>query len=256
MIPFPSPDRDATRTPRDAVHAIHVIHDGRLGARCAVLLADAGVPVTLGAADVMPLALPADAIVVLATDRPRPSLALRIDADAWKAGVPWTSGTLIAHEFRVGPSIVRGLTPCFDCWSRRVRSVALDLDAHDALETLARSDDRSPWFRGVFAPVIEQVAALLAAEALTLAQRVMTTDAADRADADAVHRGDARLGLVWEGDAVAGALQVRRFASIGVCPRCSAHVHAATCASALADYVRAQPLAPREPSAAAKERTA
>jgi bacteriocin biosynthesis cyclodehydratase domain-containing protein len=170
-------------------------------------------------------------VTVLATDRPRPRLALEFDAAAWQASVPWTSGTMIAHEFRIGPSVIPGRTPCFECWTRRVRSLVPDLAAADALDALAASDDGRPWFRGNLAPLTEQVAALLAADALALAERVETPDT-----------NRTRLGLVWEGDAIAGALRVRRFARVGVCTRCSVGEHAAVCKSTLTDYFAQHPL--------------
>jgi bacteriocin biosynthesis cyclodehydratase domain-containing protein len=241
MIPSPSPDRGFASEHR---YTVHVAHDGYLGARCATLLSDVGVPVTIGTAhSARELRPRAGVVIVLATDRPHPQLALGLDAEAWQAGIPWTSGTMIAHEFRIGPSVIPGHTPCFECWSRRVRSLVPDLDAYDALDALARSDDGRPWFRGQLAPITEQVAALLAAEALTLAERVETGETAS----------PTRLGFVWEGDAVAGALRVRRFARVGVCPRCSAGEHLTVCASTLAEYFRQHPLAFQAPLAA--ERT-
>ena len=240
MIPSPLPDGE--RTPL-APTAVHLIHDGRLGERCAGLLREVGVAVTTaaapgaGAAPALP-ALPDGAVLVLATDRPRPKLALELDEAAWEAGVAWTSATIVAHEFRVGPSVVPGRTPCFGCFARRVRAVAPDPEAHDALEAFARSGD-APWFLGRLTPLTEQVAALLAAEALAFSGRVR----------DGGQSGP-RLGLVWEGDATQGGLVARRFARSGLCSRCAPGEHAAGRASSLADYFAAHPLATSAAAAA------
>jgi bacteriocin biosynthesis cyclodehydratase domain-containing protein len=227
MTPFLSPDPGS---PMEPPHAFHVLLDGRVGDRCARLLAEAGVPVTVGTVlePVSSIVRP-DVVIVLATDRPRPQAALRLDAAAWDAGAPWTSGTLVAHEFRVGPSIVPGRTPCFECWSRRVRSLAPDIAAHDALEALAGDDSPDRWFRGRLGPLTEQVAALLAAEAIALSMRV-----------GAPAQDGPRAGLVWEGDAVSGALRVRRFLSIAACSRCSVRDQSGR---SLSDYFDKHPLA-------------
>jgi len=190
------------------------------------------VPVTVGTVPESAISMVRpDVVTVLATDRPRPQAFLRLDAEAWAADAPWTSGTLVAHEFRVGPSIIPGRTPCFECWSRRVRSLVPDIAAHDALERLADSDRLEPWFRGELEPLTEQVAALLAAEALDLSMRVATST-----------RDRAPVGLAWEGDAISGALRTRRFSRIAACSRCSVPAQPG---SSLADYFGQYPLLSR-----------
>ncbi len=73
-----------------------------------------------------------------------------------------------------------------------MRSVALDLEAHDALEALGASGDLRPWFQGELAAVTEQAAALLAAEALALSK--------ERGAPEPPRAGAARMGRFWECD--------------------------------------------------------
>lgn len=235
MIRSRSPEESPASERAAGAPAVHVIRDGKLGARCAELLIGAGARVTTSALGTSaPEALP-DAVIVLATDRPHPAAALALDAAAFAAQVAWTSGTLLAHELRIGPSIVPGRTPCFACFSRRVRSVALDLEAHDALEALGASGDLRPWFQGELAAVTEQAAALLAAEALALSK--------ERCAPEPPRAGAARMGRFWECDVTSGALRARRFARVGLCGRCAAGEHAAGRGASLAGYFAEHPLA-------------
>lgn len=192
----------------DGARAILVVGACATADVCAALLTGAGARVTVcREPDRAPEVRGFDA-VVLAAERPLPRVALAIDAACWEAGVPWTEAALLAHEFRVGPGIIPGSTPCYTCFSRRVRALAVDLRAHDATIVLANATGDQPWFRGQFRPLTEQVAALAAAEALALARGEYV-------------EAPARMGRYWEGNAMFGVLRGGVVAGVGFCSACA-----------------------------------
>ena len=146
--------------------------------------------------------------VALVTQRPCPEVAASLHERCWTARVPWCEATLLAHEFRVGPAVLAGTTPCYECFRRRVRSQTKDVVAHDLLEYLARHTTGS-WFQGELPALNEQVAALLAAEVVALATNAYVWPGR-------------HLGRFWEGDAVYGELRAHVFARVGRCNRCGA----------------------------------
>jgi hypothetical protein len=143
----------------------------------------------------------------LVTNRPYPTIATALYERCWMAGVPCCEATLVAHEFRVGPAVVAGTTPCHECFQRRLRSQARDLAAHDLLANLGRQT-KGCWFQGELDALNEQVAAIFAAELLALATNTYP------------HPGDG-LGRFWEGDAIYGELTGRVFSRVGRCARCA-----------------------------------
>jgi bacteriocin biosynthesis cyclodehydratase domain-containing protein len=147
------------------------------------------------------------AIVVVVAERPVPAVEARMSEACWRSGTPLTSGLLVAQQFRIGPTVIPGRTPCYECWSRRVRSRAPDLPVHDAIQRHGQHDVMTPWFRGSLSALDEQVAALLAAEVVSLAtgNYSMPPDG---------------LGRYWEGNAVYGHLRAHLFAGVGTCARC------------------------------------
>jgi len=149
------------------------------------------------------------AVVVLASDRPLPGLEAELDERCWRAGASWTSGLLVAQEFRIGPTVVPGRTPCHECWRRRVRSQAPDLAVHDAIRDLGVSTVMRPWFTGTLAALHDQVAAILAAEVMSLVSNSYPFPPDSR-------------GRYWQGDAVYGHLQAHDFSYVGTCNRCVA----------------------------------
>jgi bacteriocin biosynthesis cyclodehydratase domain-containing protein len=186
-----------------------VIADGRMGERACDLLTTSGVSVRcVGPTDAMPDVASYDA-VVLAASRPYPSACTQIDAACWSAKRPWIAGITVAHEFRVGPGVVPGRTPCFECFSRRLRAMASDLAVHTAIDAYAAHGPPGPWFRGELPAITEQAASILAAEAIALTRT-------DRA------RPLPRMGHYWEGDAVFGPMRGRVVARIGLCAVCCA----------------------------------
>jgi bacteriocin biosynthesis cyclodehydratase domain-containing protein len=147
--------------------------------------------------------------ITLISERPLPSFEAPLDEACWRSGIPWTSGLLLAQQFRIGPTIVPGRTPCHECWRRRVRSQAPDLAVHDAIQNLGMERVQSPWFSGSLPALQDQVAALLAAEVMSLVSNSYPFPSD-------------RLGRYWQGDAIYGYLQAHRFAYIGTCTRCVA----------------------------------
>lgn len=218
MTPSRSRDQETAR--------ILVVGDGDI-ARCAVtLISRCGEKVDT--APVGPVApnLAGYAAVAFAASRPYPVLERSLDEACWALRVPWTSGIVIAHEFRLGPSIVPGRTPCRECWRRRVRSHASDLAAYDAIDEFGSNGPTGTWFTGELSVLTEQVAALLAAEVVSLADRSYPLP-------------PTRLGRYWEGDAVYGHLQAHLFARVGLCSRCGASDRATeNGSSGLAVFVR------------------
>jgi len=62
------------------------------------------------------------AAVVLAAQHPMPALCGRVDALAWRHGVPWLPVVTEDLLLRVGPWVVPDQGPCFDCYlARRVQ---------------------------------------------------------------------------------------------------------------------------------------
>jgi bacteriocin biosynthesis cyclodehydratase domain-containing protein len=165
------------------------------------------------------------AVVVLASERPLPGLEAELDEGCWRAGTPWTSGLLVAQEFRIGPTVVPGRTPCHECWRRRVRSQAPDLAVHDAIRDLSMSTVKRPWFTGALAVLHDQVAALLAAEVMSLVSNSYPFPPGSR-------------GRYWQGDAVYGHLEAHNFSYVGTCNRCVAVEKKRAGSHALRDYVR------------------
>lgn len=154
----------------------------------------------------LPENLGAFTAVGFATDRPYPHLSDRIDDAAWQENVPWIEASVVAHDWRVGPKIVPGQTPCYQCWRRRVASMASDPESQALIDCFARQTS-GPWFRGSLDAITEQVASILAAELLSLAFGKS-------------HLPSHGLGLFWTGNAISGTMHARKYARVGGCPRC------------------------------------
>lgn len=199
MTPSPSPD-----TPR-----VLVIGAGDLTDRFLSLASACAIESIPLASELDTIDLRSFAAVALTAERPLPAVETALDEACWRSGTPWTSGVLLAHQFRIGPTIVPGRSPCHDCWQRRVRSQAPDLAVHDAIQNMGTTGEPGRWFSGSLPALHDQVAALLAADVLS----VVSNSCPSSAD---------RLGRYWQGDAVFGCLQAHRFASIGTCTRCVA----------------------------------
>jgi bacteriocin biosynthesis cyclodehydratase domain-containing protein len=185
-----------------------VVTAGAMGERTVELLEELGIVVSRCDANETFPPLDRKAVMVLAVDRPYPRVAEALDRASWASRVPWIAGVVTAHEFRVGPGIVPGATPCWACFVRRVRALAPDLRAHEAVERFASDGPTGPWFGGQLGALTEQAASILAAEASDLAHR-------------APPRTPYRMGHYWEGDAIFGLLRGRLYARIGVCPVCA-----------------------------------
>jgi bacteriocin biosynthesis cyclodehydratase domain-containing protein len=155
--------------------------------------------------------------VGLVTHRPYPGAAARLYERCWSARIPCCEATLFAHEFRVGPAVVVGTTPCYDCFRRRVRSQAEDLVAYDLIDYMGHHSVGA-WFQGELSALNEQVAAAFAAEVIALATH--TNDQPERG-----------LGRFWRGDCVYGEFQSHVFARIGLCERCGGEAAGSATAS-------------------------
>lgn len=146
--------------------------------------------------------------VALATDRPYPAIATRLDDACWSEGIPWLEATHVAHRFRVGPVIIPNVTPCYACWRSRVRSHNWhEREFHDRLDHYAAEDPGQPWFEGELAPAVDEVGAIATAEVAALTTRTYPP-------------ADHRMGRYWEGDGVYGTLSSRLYSPIGGCHRC------------------------------------
>lgn len=186
-----------------------LLASGEIGRRCAALLDDApGFEVTTRELDSSLSDLRDHQMVALVTERPFPAVAAALDESCWSARIPWLHSQLCAHRFRIGPIVVPPMTPCWGCLNRRLRSLAVDLPAHLALEAEAETEPSKPWFTGELSALTDQVAALTAVQCLTLRSGRYTPSP------------DA-LGHYLEGDAIFGVLRQRRFARIGLCQRCA-----------------------------------
>ncbi|PRQ08299.1 TOMM precursor leader peptide-binding protein [Enhygromyxa salina] len=190
-----------------------MLGSGEVGRRCAALLGDApGLEVTTdepGAALTdLDQVLGDHQLVALVTERPSPAVAKILDERCWSGNIPWIQAELCGHQFRVGPTVVPPTTPCWECLQRRLRSLVVDQPAHQATQAAAESEPSEPWFAGQLGALTEQVAALTAIQCINMSSGRY----APRADG---------MGQYWEGDAVFGILRQRRFARIGLCPRCA-----------------------------------
>lgn len=190
---------------RDHVRAL-MVGTGSVGAEASELL-ERQIEVTSTDVTELPNDVSGYDVIGVATDRPYPAVAEKLDQRCWAAGVPWCEATLVAHEYRVGPVVVPGTTPCYGCWRRRTASQADDTDLYALIELIGRRTVGA-WFRGELAELTSQVASMLAAEVAALAVGSYRT----------ARRGQGRF---WAGDAVYGALAVHYFSRIGRCARCA-----------------------------------
>jgi len=148
-----------------------------------------------------------DAIVLIA-ERPVPSLEVTLDDICARTGTVWTSAVVLAQQFRIGPTVIPGQTPCHECWSRRLRSKMSDPRLHDAIMSAGQQLEPERWFQGRLPALDDQVAALAAAE----------TPAVVTGSYDAPPN---QMGRFWLGNAIYGYLEAHHFAGIGVCTRCA-----------------------------------
>lgn len=187
---------------------IFLIHSGTVGKRAFALLAGLNVAVGARQLEAFDGSLPRCGAVALVTDRPYPAVERTLATACWDGGVPFITSVLLAHRLRVGPAFVPGRTPCFSCWSRRVRSVVPNLEVHEAVEQSASRGPAGSWLAGELPVLTEQVAAQVAAEAISLSTQTYSYP-------------PRRMGRFWTGDAIFGGLESHFFARVGACPRCS-----------------------------------
>jgi bacteriocin biosynthesis cyclodehydratase domain-containing protein len=145
--------------------------------------------------------------VVFAAMRPPSLVCFRLAAICWDIGVPWVFGALLAHEFWAGPVIIPGITPCFECYDRRVKSLCLDIQAEDALRAFSFRNRSDSLFAGELPALTDQAAALVAASTVAVVR------SSQRSSGSVV-------GHYLVGNAVSGRLVKHLFPGIGRCRRC------------------------------------
>lgn len=197
------------QSPTPEAVSVLLVYSGDIGQRCTSLLSDSSLDLTVVELGRVPDSLSNYTAVALATDRPYPAVELELDQACWVAGVPWIPAVLLAHEFRVGPAIIPGQTPCHECWTRRVRSQTSDLATYDVINEFGAKSAPGSWFVGELSVLTEQVAALLMAEVLALVTKSYPLP-------------PYRMGRWWEGDMMFACLRSHLFARVGLCGRCAA----------------------------------
>jgi bacteriocin biosynthesis cyclodehydratase domain-containing protein len=197
-----------------------LVRSGSVGVEAEALLAQA-VPTT--AIDVEAFSsVDSFSTVALVTDRPYPAVAERIDELCFAARIPWSEATLVAHEYRIGPIIRPAFTPCHRCWSRRMASQADDAQLTQLIDSVGQATSGA-WFRGELRALNRQVAAMAAAEVLSLHEHTSVRDPLG-------------MGRFWLGDAVYGQFSAHRYYRVGRCSRCSTETPGGV--DSLADAVR------------------
>jgi bacteriocin biosynthesis cyclodehydratase domain-containing protein len=81
---------------------------------------------------------------VLCPDAHDPDLFERVNRVALKHGLPWTSARSLGIEFRIGPTILPGETPCYECFRLRIASNAPSESDHRLIEEFQRSKALKP----------------------------------------------------------------------------------------------------------------
>lgn len=88
--------------------------------------------------------LAASSFAVLCPDAHDPGLFERVNRVALKHGLPWTSARSLGLEFRIGPTILPGETPCYECFRLRIASNAPSESAHRLIEEFQRGAALKP----------------------------------------------------------------------------------------------------------------
>jgi bacteriocin biosynthesis cyclodehydratase domain-containing protein len=190
---------------RDTPRAL-LVRSGVVGTEAETLLCSE-LNVTAVGVDGVPADISSFKVAAVVTDRPYPSVAEAIDELCSAAHIPWCEATLVAHQYRIGPLIIPGRTPCYECWLRRVASQVQDPPLYQLLDLIGRRTVGA-WFSGELPALNRQVAAVLAAELFALAAGAAAIDPSG-------------MGRFWQGDAVYGGFELHRFSRIGRCRRCS-----------------------------------
>jgi bacteriocin biosynthesis cyclodehydratase domain-containing protein len=183
--------------------------EGAFLKRCSVFLRRAQMQVvTVEPEDSVEAPLDQYKVVVFAGMRPPSPVCFRLASICWDAGVPWVFGALLAHEFWAGPVIIPEITPCFECYDRRVQSLCLDIQAEDALRAFSSRNRSDPLFAGELPALTDEAAALVAASAVEVVS--------------SAHRSsDSVIGHYLVGNAVSGRRVKHLFPGIGRCRRCA-----------------------------------
>lgn len=206
---------------------LFLIHSGNVGQRSLHLLKTLNVALGACQLECFDGNLPACSTAVLVADRPYPALERTLALSCWDAGVTLLTSILLGHKFRVGPVFKPGRTPCFDCWSRRVRSAEPSLELYDAIEERASDGPAGPWFFGELPLLVDQVAAHVAAEAVSLWTQTYSYS-------------PHRMGHFWIGDCIFGSLEPHLFARVGTCIRCLPGERTRDAAQTLREYFQSK----------------
>jgi len=145
---------------------------------------------------------------ILAASHPVPHLCDQIDKLTHERGAAFVPVILESALLRVGPVVLSGQPPCWDCWIRRRAQFASSPNVHQALLQHYSASNRGP--RGH-----------LASFAAMAAGRVASVLAALDAKQPVA-------GRVWQIDLLTRAMTAGRAEGIHDCPRCGLHRAAAT----------------------------
>jgi bacteriocin biosynthesis cyclodehydratase domain-containing protein len=80
-------------------------------------------------------------VAVLCPDHYAPAEYLEFNRAAHAAKTTWISARFAGFEFQIGPTVIPGQSPCYECLCRRLEANVADYDEHVLLENL-RSNHR------------------------------------------------------------------------------------------------------------------
>jgi len=95
-------------------------------------------------------------LLVVATGRPFPQLLLDINGLATRLDMPWTQVSNFAHKITLGPTVIPGVTACYQCLNDRLASHAKQHESIEARQQFL-DNNKSFEFKGNL-PSIQEMA--------------------------------------------------------------------------------------------------
>ena len=102
-------------------------------------------------------------MVLFATGRPFPDLASELNAVCLNNALPWLQAHLWGARLDMGPTVLPGITACYECYRRRLAANSLQQDVDDGL-TQYLTRDKSFDFTGQLGAINSLAAAYVTAE--------------------------------------------------------------------------------------------
>ena len=104
-------------------------------------------------------------MLVVVSGRPYPEILDSVNKDCVRVGTAWTNVSAWGTEITLGPTVIPGITACYHCYTRRLRSNREHLDVWQARQRFLQ-DNPSFEFQGQIAPLANLAAAQVEAEVI------------------------------------------------------------------------------------------